>query len=191
MARLPLLAESAAAEEVRTALAAMPPQGTVYRMLAHAQTAFLPILHTVGAIQGTLALDGRLRELVILRVASRDRCDYELVQHEVVASIEGVPEQQVAALRAGRASGAEFDDREELLLRFVDEVLENVGATEATVAEMKRTFSDREIIETLVIVGQYHGLAMMLLTTALEPQPPLDPEAIKQARARRAALGQK
>jgi AhpD family alkylhydroperoxidase len=191
MARLPLVDESSAPEAVRVALAAMPPQGTVYKMLAHAETAFLPMLQTVGAIQGTLALDGRLRELVILRVASRDGCEYELVQHEVVASIEGVPEPQVAALRAGQASGTEFDDREELLLRFVDEVLENVGASEETVQEMKRAFSDREIIEALVIIGQYHALAMMLLTTALEPQPPLDPEAIRQARVRRAALAQK
>ena len=151
--RLPFVDESPLPPDVRAALAAMPPQATVYRMLAHAQTAFLPMLRTVGAIQGTLALDPRLRQLAILRVAGRDDCEYERVQHEVISTIEGVPADQIAALRDGRASGAEFGPDDTLVLRFVDELLDHVGATEQTVAEMARRFAPREIVELITIVG--------------------------------------
>ncbi len=186
--RLPLLDESTAPADVREALAVMPPQGTVYRMLAHAQTAFLPMLQTVGAIQGKLELAPRLRQLAILRVAQRDGCEYELVQHEVISRIEGVPEEQIASLRAGRATGGEFDETDTLVLRFVDEVLDQIEAGESTFAAMTQRFSAREIVELLVVIGQYHAMAMLLRSTALEPQPPLDAEAILAARARRAAL---
>ena len=160
----------------------MPPQGTVYRMLAHAQTAFLPMLQTVGAIQGKLELAPRLRQLAILRVAQRDGCEYELVQHEVISRIEGVPEEQIASLRAGRATGGEFDETDTLVLRFVDEVLDQIEAGESTFAAMTQRFSAREIVELLVVIGQYHAMAMLLRSTALEPQPPLDAEAILAAR---------
>jgi 4-carboxymuconolactone decarboxylase len=186
--RLPFVDESAQPPDVRAALAAMPPEGTVYRMLAHAQTAFIPMLQTVGAIQGTLALDPKLRQLAILRVAGRDDCEYERVQHEVIATIEGVPADQIVALHDGRATGAEFGPDEVLVLGFVDELLDQVGATERTVAEMTGRFSPREIVELITVVGMYHAIAMLLKTTALEPQPPLDPEVILEARARRAAL---
>jgi alkylhydroperoxidase family enzyme len=188
MPRLPFVDESTSSEAVQRSLGAMPPESTVYRMLAHADTVFPPLLQVIGGIQGNLALDPRLRQLAILRVAGLANCDYERVQHEVIASIEGVDPAQVAAIGAGRVSGPEFDDREALVLRFVDEVIERVGAGEETTAEMAAQFSPREIIELLIVIGQYYGTALLLNTTALEPQPPLDPEVILQARARRAAL---
>jgi 4-carboxymuconolactone decarboxylase len=187
-ARLPLVDESGVPPAVRDALSAMPPQATVYRMLAHAETAFLPLLHTVGAIQGTLALDPRLRQLAILRTAGRDDCEYERVQHEVISTIEGVSDEQIAALASGRAVGKEFNETETLVLRFVDEVLDLVAVTEATFADVARRLTPREIVELLVVIGQYHAMAMLLKSTALEPQPPLDASEILQARARRAAL---
>jgi AhpD family alkylhydroperoxidase len=175
---------------VRRSLAAMPPQATVYRLLAHAQTVFPSLLSVVGAIQGQLELDPRLRQLAILRVAVATGCDYERVQHEVIAGIEGVTAEQVAALAAGRIDGPEFDEREQMVLRFVDEVLRDAGAGQQTTAAMAAAFSPREIVELLVVIGQYYATAMLLNTAALEPQPPLDPKAILAARARRAALSQ-
>src|ERR1700742_565640 len=132
MPRIPLIDESTAPDDVREALAAMPPQGTVWRMVAHAETAFRPYLQLAGKIQTSLALDPRLRQLAILRVADLAGCEYERVQHEVIADLEGVPAEQVAALAEGRADGPEFDERETLVLRFVTESVRQLGASEAT-----------------------------------------------------------
>jgi 4-carboxymuconolactone decarboxylase len=186
--RIPLIDESIAGEDVREALAAMPPQGTVWRMVAHAETAFRPFLQLAGRIQTSLALDPRLRQLAILRVADLTECEYERVQHEVIAELEGVPAEQTAALAEGRADGPEFDEREALVLRFVSESVQSLGASEATMAALAERFPPREIVELMLVISQYLGLAVLLRSTALEPVPPLSADAIRQARAKRAAL---
>jgi alkylhydroperoxidase family enzyme len=69
-----------------------------------------------------------------------------------------------------------------------DEALDLVAVTEATFADVARRLSPREVVELLVVIGQYHAMAILLKSTALEPQPPLSADEILQARARRAAL---
>jgi 4-carboxymuconolactone decarboxylase len=188
MSLIPLIDDEQAASGVREALAAMPRQGTVWRMVAHAETAFRPYLKLAGVLQTGLVLDARLRELAVLHVARLTDCEYERVQHDVIARMEGVGDDQIDALRDGRIDGPEFDEREALLLRFVSEAVERLGAGKQVTARMAEHFSSREIVELLLVVSQYLGLAVLLKTTALEPEPPIDREAILQARARRAAL---
>ena len=188
MCLIPLIDEADAPETVRASLAAMPPEATIWRLLAHAETVFPPFLQVAGKLQTALRLDPRDRQLAILRVAGLAECDYERIQHEVIAAIEGVAPEQIAAIGEGRVDGPEFDERQVLLLRFVTEAVERVGASEATTRAMAERFSPRELVELLLVVGQYLGLAVVLKSAALEPLPPLDPEAILQARAKRAAL---
>jgi 4-carboxymuconolactone decarboxylase len=185
-----LVDEAAAPPEIREALAAMPPQGSVYRLIAHAQTAFRPFLTLAGKLQTSLELDARLRQLAILRVAVLADCEYERVQHEVIAGIEGVRDDQVQALRAGRADGPEFDELETLVLRFATEVVEGLGASEATTRELAAQLPERDLVELLLVISQYLGLAALLKTARLEPVAPMDPQEIFQARARRAALSE-
>ena len=58
------------------------------------------------------------------------------------------------------------------MLRFVDEVIESRGAGEGIVAELEEALSGRQVVELLLVIGQYHGLALLLKTTAVEPDPP-------------------
>jgi 4-carboxymuconolactone decarboxylase len=189
MPRLPLVDVASAPPAVREGLAALPPQATVYRMVAHAETLFRPFLELSGLIQTQLQLDARLRQLAILHVSVITGCDYERVQHEVIATLEGVTDEQIAAVAQGRLDGPEFDPREATVLRFVNEVVEQRGASAATTGAIQELFTPREIVELLMVVWQYLGLALLLNTTGLEPEPPLDPELIRETRARRAALG--
>jgi AhpD family alkylhydroperoxidase len=160
-----------AAPKVREALAGLPELG-VFRMVAHAETAFRPWLALGGALLSSLQLDPALRELVILRVASLAGCDYERIQHDPIAVRVGASEEQVAELAAGRASGPAFDDTQELVLGFVDEVVEERGAGAAAVAAVEEALSAREVIELLLVVSHYYGLALLLKTTGVEPDPP-------------------
>ena len=97
----PVVPEQAEPAVGRT-LEALPPLN-VFRMVAHAGTAFRPWLALGGALLGSLELDPRLRELAILRVAGIAGCDYERVQHEPIAIGVGASAGQVAALAAGRS----------------------------------------------------------------------------------------
>ena len=56
-------------EEVRTAIAQAPVQLNIFKMMANAETCFIPFPRLGGTILSRQKLDARLRELVILRVA--------------------------------------------------------------------------------------------------------------------------
>src|SRR2546423_2395168 len=97
MARLPYVDPDGASERVREALDVVPPLN-VFRMVANAETAFRPWLAFGGALLSSLALDGRVRELAILRVARLSAAEYEWVQHVPIALAAGASEEQVAAV---------------------------------------------------------------------------------------------
>lgn len=185
MPRPDLVVPERTATPVREALAALPPGLGVFRMVAHAETAFRPWLALGGALLGSLQLDPVLRELAILRVAAIAGCDYERVQHEAIATGVGASPEQVAALASGRTSGDEFDQREALVLRFVGDVIDNRGAGAALVAEVEETLSAREVVELLLVISHYHGLALLLNATGVEPDPPAAMAVVEAAEANR------
>lgn len=185
MPRPALVVPEQTSPPVREALAALPPGLGVFRMLAHAETALRPWLALGGALLGSLQLDPALRELAILRAAVIAGCDYERVQHEAIATGVGVRRDQVAALAAGRAGGEEFDAREALVVRFVGEVIGNDGSATASVAEVEEALSAREVVELMLVIAQYHGLALLLNTTGVEPDPPVAMAVVEAAQANR------
>ncbi len=188
MPRPALVVPERTAPAVREVLAALPPELSVFRMIAHAETAFRPWLALGGALLGSLQLDPGLRELAILRVAAIAECDYERVQHEAIATGVGLRPEQVAAVVAGRVSGDEFDRQETLVLRFVGSAIEARGADAALVAEVEESLSAREVIELLLVVSHYYGLALLLNMTGLEPDPPAAMAVVEAAEANRNAL---
>ena len=187
MPRPALVVPEQTSPPVREALAALPQGLGVFRMLAHAETAFRPWLALGGSLLGSLQLDPALRELAILRVAVVAGCDYERIQHEAIAAGVGARPDQVAALAALRTSGKEFDRREELVLRFVDEVIANDGSAAASVAEVEEALSAREVVELLLVISQYYGLALLLNTTRVEPDPPAAMAVVEAAQSNRDA----
>jgi AhpD family alkylhydroperoxidase len=185
MPRPALVVPENTAPPVREALAALPPGMGVFGMVAHAETAFRPWLALGGALLGRLQLDPALREMVILRVAALAGCEYERVQHEPIAAAMGVGPEQLAALAAGRVDGDEFDSTEALVLRFVGDAIESRGAESGLVAQVEEALSAREVVEVLLVVSHYYGLALLLNTTGVEPDPPAAMAVVEAAEAGR------
>ena len=69
MARLPYVDPATASEDVRTLLERLPVRLNVFRMMAHAENDFRPLVGLGTAILGRQKLSPKLRELAILRVA--------------------------------------------------------------------------------------------------------------------------
>ncbi|MGC1756591.1 MAG: carboxymuconolactone decarboxylase family protein, partial [Trebonia sp.] len=59
----------------------------------------------LGAVRGASTLPADIRELAILRVASRNGADYEWVAHEPVARQAGLGDEQIAAIRVSGGGG--------------------------------------------------------------------------------------
>jgi 4-carboxymuconolactone decarboxylase len=183
VARLPYVDPASAAPAVREALDALPPLN-IFRLVAHAETALRPFLRLGGALLTQAALDARLRELVILRVAQMSGARYEWVQHAAIAEAVGVSRDRISTLEAGDADADCFDDDERLVLAFAAEVVEDVGASKSTFERVNARFSPREIIELILTIGYYMMIARVMETTEIDLDDPAG-TAVLGARERR------
>lgn len=164
---LPYLDRRDASPPVAEALDALPDL-SLFRMVAHAQTAFGPWLAFGGAMLSALSLDAKLRELAILHVAALTDCEYEWVQHEAIARGVGVRDDQIAAVHAGLIAGACLDAAEQAALRFTSEVIEEHRASPEATDALCALTSPREVVELLLVVGQYLAVASIARTTGIE-----------------------
>ena len=173
MARLPYVDPSTAPAEVGELLARLPVSLNVFRMMAHAETNFRPLVQLGTTILGRQRLAPKLRELVILRVAALSPARYEWVQHVPIAEATGATPEQVAAIERGDVEAACFDPLERLVLRFTTEVIRDVRASDTTFSALAATLSPREIVELLLAIGYYMMLARLLETTAVDLDQPV------------------
>ena len=172
MARLPYADPDRVSEPVREALAAVPPLN-VFRMTANAETAFRPWLRFGGALLSSLELDARVRELVILHVARLSGAEYERVQHVPIALAAGATERELAAVESGDLESDALGDAERAVLRFTTEVVQDVRASDdALAAVVEAGFSPREIVELVLVIGQYMMVARVAETAGIELDEP-------------------
>jgi 4-carboxymuconolactone decarboxylase len=175
MARLPYVDPATAPPPVREALELVPPLN-VFLTMAHADTAFRPWLRWGGVLLRELQLDPVLRELAILHVARlTPHADYEWVQHVPIALAAGVTQDQVDALEHGDPQAASFNDLQSAVLRFTREVVRDARASDEAFAAVRAALSPREVIELLMVIGQYMMLARVMATVDMELDEPAGP----------------
>jgi 4-carboxymuconolactone decarboxylase len=120
------------------------------------------------------ALDPRLRELMVLRVAWRAQAEYEWVQHIRLAKRYGITDDEIEALTQPPASGA-WSALEGDLLTATDELLDDFRITDVTWARLAQHLDQRQLVEVLFVVGSYTALAMVFKSVGLQLDPELDP----------------
>src|SRR5438477_9128301 len=125
MARLPLIDPEKTSGDVRASFDKMPIKLNIFRMLAHAETNFIPALRFANSILHRQKLSHVNRELLILQVAQWEGGAYEWRQHVPIALGVGVAQRQIDCIEQGRYTDAAFNDAERALLAFGCEVIEN------------------------------------------------------------------
>jgi alkylhydroperoxidase family enzyme len=148
-------------------------------MMANAETAFRPWLRWGATLLGELELDPLLRELAILRVARiTPHAEYEWVQHVPIARAVGAGDEQVVALERDDPEAGCFSDLQRAVLRFTSEVVRDAQATDATLERLRADLSPREVVELLMVIGQYMMVARVMATTRMEIDQPAGPGAL-------------
>ncbi len=180
MARLPLMDPASTPDAVGKVLAGTPLN--LFRIVAHAESAFEPWLKYGAALLTRLELDPLLRELAILQVAHLVESPYEWVQHVPIAHSVGASDEQIAAVEHDREADPSLTDVQRVMLRFAREVVLDGAASEQLVADLLARLGERQLIELLLVVGHYMSIARLIATAGLEPDPPL---ATLTARAER------
>jgi AhpD family alkylhydroperoxidase len=177
MALIPYVNSQSAPSEVRELLDFLPDLH-VFRMVGQAPTLFGPWLEFGGAILATLELDPLLRELAILQVASTVGCDYERLQHEAIAEGVGATSDQIKLLAIPRESRDQdavnraFAPAQRTVISFTDQVAGPGRASEGEVLALREHLSDRCIVELLLVVGHYLGIARLAETVRLDLDEP-------------------
>jgi 4-carboxymuconolactone decarboxylase len=172
MPRLPYRDPATAPEPIKKVIDNTPL--ALLRIIGHADTAFEPWLRYSNVLLRELQLDPLLRELAILQVAHLSSSAYEWTQHAPIAESFGASPELVAAIESDRQPDPSVASPEQrAVLAFAREVIVDGAAGEQAVASLRETLGERGIVELLLVIGNYMGLARLIATVGLEPHEPV------------------
>ena len=170
MARAPYPDIETLPDELRTFVSRFDPLMNVFHMMAHAGPALPHFMRLGNAILFKGRLDPVLREIAILRVGHLLGASYEVHQHNVVARNIGMGEAQVAAVEHGE-NAEMFSDLENLVIRFTDEVVASVRASDATWNALAARLDAGQMAELTLAVGFYSMVSVFLENFEVEIEP--------------------
>ncbi len=143
----------------------------VYRTLLHSPPLAESWFDHINQVRWGTGLDGRLRELVIIRMGHLVGSAYVLRQHVPrLAEAEGVSRAECDALEDWSPSDF-FDARERAALAFVDAMTVSPEVPDAAFDPLRDHFDDRGIVELGVMIAAYiaHSRLLQALEVDLEP----------------------
>jgi alkylhydroperoxidase family enzyme len=108
-------------------------------------------------------LDGRQRELVILRVGAVRGAEYEWAQHAVLAGDVGLSEDDVAAIATDPTS-ERWSPLDRALLAAADELIADGRIGDATWDALSAELDTEQLMDVIFTVGAYDVLAMLMRT---------------------------
>lgn len=171
MPRLPYRDPADTPEPIREVIGSTPL--ALLRIVAHADSAFADWLRYSNTLLRRLELAPLLRELAILQVAHLSRSEYEWTQHVPIAESFGASAAQVAAIAAGEDRGGGADETQRAVLAFTRAVVEQGDAGEQALRDLQQRLGERQVVELLLVIGNYLGLARLIATVGLEPHAPV------------------
>src|SRR5229473_419468 len=127
--------------DVKASYERLPIHLNIFKMLANAETCFLPFLQFGTALLSKQQLDATLREIVILQVVQIEGGEYEWIQHVPIGLAVGMTQAQIDAIAANRYDADCFDDRQRATMRMAEEVVNNVRAREESVRNAAKFLS--------------------------------------------------
>ena len=173
MARVPLIDENATPDIAALVAKIRGARGgqlhVFYQALLHTPALASAWFDFNNAVRFQTSLGDRVRELVIMRVAALTGCAYVWRVHQAqYAGPAGVTPQQVEALRDWRKSGL-FGPEEIALLAYVDAMTRDVTVAEDVFKSLREHYSEREVVETTVLVAAYNMHTRLLKALDIQP----------------------
>ncbi len=134
---------------------------TLYQMLLNSPPVAQGWLNLLTAIRQKGKLDGRYREMAIIRVALVNGAEIEHKSHIPHALKAGVREAQVEALAEWQNS-SEFSEVERAVLAYTDSMTREIHVPDAVFAAVRKHFDEREITELTATIAAYNMVSRFL-----------------------------
>lgn len=122
-------------------------------------------------------LPGREREIVVLRIGYLCKAGYEWTQHVPIGQREGLTAEECERIKGG-ADAPGWSAADAALLRASDELHNDQFITNATWAQLKAHFTDKQCMDVVFTAGQYTQVSMILNSfgVQLDEGQTLDPD---------------
>ena len=181
MPRIPYPDPATLPEAVQAMLGSAPLR--VVRMASHASpAAFLAQSRLSQAIADPEALDARIRETAILRVAHLSYSAYVLKQHLSLARKAGLSSEEIEAIGAQH-----YNNLEPVLAataRFTDEIVRNISPSDEALAALRSHVSDQALVNISLAVGHYMSIIRLIALAGISP----DEQALTSIAAQAASV---
>lgn len=177
MARIPYAdpAQPDLKEAAETIRASRKKIGHLHRMLLHAPPIAQGWINMYDAVRWNSTLSGRIREMVICRIAAINGASYEWNAHAPIALHEGMTQAQLDALPAWEGS-ALFDATERAALAYCDAMTNQVHVPDDIAKAVRDLFPSRQLVELTVTIAGYNCVSRVLEALEIKGSDPL-PEA--------------
>ncbi|MBB3037526.1 AhpD family alkylhydroperoxidase [Hoyosella altamirensis] len=106
-------------------------------------------------------------EMAILRIAYLRGCDYEYDHHERLGKRAGLSPAIIDRIERG-PSAPGWSVRHAALLTAVDQVIQTKDIDDETWERLSRFYKTRELIEIVMLIGQYDALATTIRVLRIE-----------------------
>ena len=137
------------------------------KIMAHSPHLLPGFMNMTNILFKQIELPTKFRELTILRVATLSESEYEWVQHVPVAQQMGVTKEQIDAISTWEQASC-FSDKERSILRYIDEVAQNIKVKDETFNTLRNHLSEREILELTFVIGHWGMLARVLVALEVD-----------------------
>jgi AhpD family alkylhydroperoxidase len=136
--------------------------GELYPMLLHNPAIAEGMISLGNGVRKQSSLSPKLRELVICRVGILNEAHYEVLRHREIARSLGESEGRLEELTAWESS-ERFDAAERSALRLADEMTRSVMVSDNVFDDLRRHFSDQQILELTVTAAYYNMVSRILV----------------------------
>ena len=152
-------------EQVRQKYESLPTKVNFFRMLGYSPGAYMEVIDLTNAIFKNLTLSDYHKELLVLQVAAHEGSEYEWEQHVSIAQAADVREDQFIAIAEQRIDDGEaFLEREQVLLRFGEFILEQGKVPGVVFKHTLEYFSIEELSDAMIVIGFYKMLSIYIQT---------------------------
>ena len=162
MARIPYADPAQYDDKTAHLLSRMAPLN-IFKMMANAPGLLRPFVDLGSAFLFEGKLDPLTRECAILRVGYISKASYETAQHEKIGRDVGMSDALIEAVKIG-AEAEGLSDEQRLTLAYVDDLVINVKAGDATFQPALAHFGAEMLQELTLITGYYMMVCRFLET---------------------------
>jgi len=175
MARVPLIKEKEHPELSELITKIKGARGgrliNIYRLMLHSPALAGAWFDLNQAVRYGTEIDGKCRELAVIRVAILNDVEYVIRAHGPAYALkEGLTPAQVEALADWGASKL-FTDKQRSLLAYTDAMTRDIDVPDVIFTEVRKHFSERQTVELTMLISAYNMLTRFLKALKVDSEP--------------------